>query len=314
MTAIRHLAAACALAAAALTGPPAAAETWRFALIGDTPYSARERAEMPKMLAAIADSGAAAVIHVGDIKSGQQRCDDALFADRQALFATSRIPFVLLPGDNEWSDCHRLTAGEYDPLERLAALRQRFWADDYSLGQQKLRLERQPGGYPEHARFRLGPVLFVTFNLPGGDNRFDPNQPAGGREFANRNAAALAWLHEGFALARQERLAGIVLLFQANPGFKHFAQGLPHAGFADFLEALRDETQKFPGQVVAVHGDTHWNRIDHPLRDRQGNPMARFTRVETFGFPTMGWTLGVIDSKAPGLFRFNNRPWPAPGY
>lgn len=309
----RRFATAIALAAI-LACQPATAETWRFALIGDTPYSAREIAELPKMLDAAADSVAAVVIHLGDIKSGQQRCDDALYAERHALFAASRIPFVLIPGDNEWSDCHRVSAGEYDPLERLAALRRLFWRDDFSLGQKKLHLERQPGNYPEHARFRLGPVLFVSFNLPGGDNNFDRNQPAGGREFAARNPAVLAWLRGSFALARKEKLAGIVLLFQANPGFKHFAQELKHVGFREFLDSLRDETLKFPGQVVAVHGDTHWNRIDHPLRDRQGKPIERFTRVETFGYPTMGWTLGIIDSAAPGLFRFSNRPWPAPGY
>lgn len=299
-----------ALTAAALASLPAGAETWRFALIGDAPYSAHERQELPKMLAAIAGHEVAAIVHVGDIKSGQSRCDDALFADRQALFAASPAPLVLVPGDNEWSDCNRLAAGHYEPRERLAALRRLFWSDDFSLGQTKLRLQRQAGGYPEHARFRLGPVLFATLNLPGSDNNYSPAKPGGGDEFVERNAAVLAWLRDSFALAKKEKLAGVVVLFQANPGFKHFAQGLTHAGFRDFLEALREETQKFPGQVVAVHGDTHWNRVDHPLRDRRGQVLPRFTRVETFGYPTMGWTLGVIDPAAPGLFRFENHPWP----
>ena len=26
---------------------------------------------------------------------------------------------IYTPGDNEWTDCHRLLAGAYDPLERL---------------------------------------------------------------------------------------------------------------------------------------------------------------------------------------------------
>lgn len=301
-----------ALTAAALGSLPADAETWRFALIGDTPYSPHERAELPKMLSAIADHEVTAIVHVGDIKSGQSPCDDALFADRKALFDASRAPLVLVPGDNEWTDCERLPAGHYDPLERLAALRALFWHDDFSLGQRKLRLQRQPGNYPEHARFRIGPVLFTTLNLPGGDNDYHPQWPAGGDEFTARNPAVLAWLRDSFALAKKEKLTGIVLLFQANPGFRHFAQGLTHAGFRAFLETLRDETLKFPGQVVAVHGDTHWNRIDRPLRDRSRRPVARFTRVETFGYPTMGWTLGVIDSEAPGLFRFENHPWPGP--
>ena len=34
---------------------------------------------------------------------------------------------VLTPGDNEWTDCHRVAAGEYQPLERLAKLREVFY-------------------------------------------------------------------------------------------------------------------------------------------------------------------------------------------
>lgn len=67
-------------------------------------------------------------------------------------------------------------------------------------------------------------------------------------EFLERNPVVLAWLQESFALARRDKLAGIVLLFQANPGFAHFSEGLPHRGFRDFLEALRQETLDFPGR------------------------------------------------------------------
>jgi hypothetical protein len=61
---------------------PAQAETWRFALIGDTPYSDYERAELPKMLSAIAERHVEFIAHIGDFKSGSSRCDDALFEDR----------------------------------------------------------------------------------------------------------------------------------------------------------------------------------------------------------------------------------------
>lgn len=288
----------------------AGAETWRFALIGDVPYSDLERAELPVMLEAIADDGVDFVAHVGDFKHGKDRCDDSVFADRYQLFNHSRVPFVFIPGDNEWTDCERLSNGAYDPLERLNKLRSLFWKDDFSLGQKKLRLERQPGAYPEHARFRLGPVLFVTFNLPGGNNNFGMTETPQA-EYSARNPVVLGWLKENFALAQREKLAGIVLLLQANPGFKHFAQGLPHRGYRDFLEMLHSETLNFPGQVVVVHGDSHTSRVDHPLRDAKGKKLARFTRVETFGYPMMGWTRGVIDTDSAELFRFETHSWPA---
>ncbi len=294
---------------AALTVGLAQAEIWRFALIGDTPYSDHERAELPKMLNAIADSHAEFVAHIGDIKHGRDRCDDALFADRYQLFNASRIPFVFVPGDNEWTDCDRVNNGAYDPLERLNALRALFWSSPQSLGQKTLTQARQAGSYPEHARFRLGPVLFVTLNLPGGNNNWGLTETPR-EEWRQRMPVVQAWLKDSFALAKREKLAGVVLLFQANPGFRHFSQGLGHRSYRDFLSLLRDETLAFPGQVVAVHGDTHTSRIDQPLRDAQGKTLANFTRVETHGYPLMGWTKGFIDTEQPRLFRFEAYSWP----
>lgn len=294
-----------------LFGLPATAETWRFALIGDTPYSERERAELPKMMTAIADNPVAFIAHIGDFKKGSDRCDDALFEDRHQLFNSSRIPFVYVPGDNEWTDCDRLSNGAYDPQERLAKLRTLFWQQDRSLGQQSMQLERQPGAYPEHARFSVGPVLFVTLNLPGGNNNWGmTSEPR--PEFLIRNPLVLSWLKESFAQARRDKRSAIVLLFQANPSFKHYAQGFPHRGYREFLDTLRDETLNFPGQVVAVHGDTHISRVDQPLRDRSGRPIQNFVRVETFGYPIMGWTEGIIDNDATNPLRFIIHPWSQP--
>lgn len=291
-----------------LWNPLAVAETWRFALLGDTPYSEYERQEFPKMLEAIGEAQVDLVIHIGDIKSGRDRCDDSLFEDRKALFNASRAPFVFVPGDNEWADCDRISNGSYDPQERLAKLRSLFWSDGRSLGQRRIALENQPGAYPEHARFRLGPVLFVTLNVPGGDNNSGMAE-APRPEFLARNPAVLEWIKEGFSLARRENLTGIVFLMQANPDFKNFARGLPHRGFRDLLTILRRETLDFPGQVLLVHGDTHHHRIDRPLRDEKGETLERFTRVETYGYPFLGWVKAYIDLDAPRLFRFEAHPW-----
>ncbi|HLO64006.1 MAG TPA: hypothetical protein VK165_13690, partial [Azonexus sp.] len=182
---------------------------------------------------------------------------------------------------------------------------------DRSLGQQTMPLERQPGAYPEHARFSLGPVLFVTLNLPGGNNNWGmTGEPR--PEFLTRNPVVLAWLKDGFALARRDKKSAIVLLFQADPNFSHLAQGFPHRGYREFLDVLREETLNFPGQVVAVHGDTHISRVDQPLRDRSGRPIQNFVRVETFGYPIMGWTEGIIDGDATNPLRFATHPWPQP--
>ncbi len=287
------------------------AETWRFAMIGDVPYSNRERQELPGMLRAIADSHVDFIVHVGDFKHGRDRCDDALFADRHALFDAVAVPFVFVPGDNEWTDCERASNGHYDPEERLDALRHLFWSSDESLGKSRLHLTRQSPEMPENSRFRLGPVLFVTLNLPGGNNNRGLTETPR-KEFQARNPKVLAWVKESFVLARKAGLQGIVLFFQANPGFWQHAEGLAQSGYREFLELLVQETRQFPGEVVAVHGDTHHSRIDHPLEDGRGRPLSNFTRVETFGYPRMGWTRGIVDTATPGLFRFEATAWPPP--
>lgn len=301
---------ACLVALLLVFSTASQAEIWRFGLIGDVPYSDYERQELPGMLASMAAQHVDFIAHIGDFKHGKDRCDDHLFEDRYQLFNAVPTAFIFVPGDNEWTDCERLSNGAYDPQERLNKLRKLFWKDDFSLGQKKLAVQRQAGKYREHARFRLGPVLFVTFNLPGGNNNFGLT-PEPSAEFMARNPVTLAWLKESFALARREKLQGVALLFQANPGFKHFSQGFGHRGYREFLETLREETQGFSGQVLVVHGDTHSSRIDQPLRDNLGRRLKNFVRVETFGYPSMGWTGGIIDSDSPTLFRFETHPWPA---
>lgn len=277
----------------------------RFAIIGDTPYTPSERAEFPRMLNAIGQQPMVFVAHIGDIKGGQQRCDDGLYQDRYRLFDASRIPFVYVPGDNEWTDCDRVSNGGYDPLERLTLLRRTFWPTPQTLGQQRFDVERQAGPYPEHLRFRQGDALFITLNLPGGNNNWGLTDTPSA-EYLQRNPYVLSWLRAAFALARAENRSAVVLLFQANPGFKHFSQGLPHRYYADFLNALRDETEHFPGRVIAVHGDTHQAHVDQPLRGKNGKVLANFTRIESYGYPFMGWIEVTLDGAS---LRYEMHPW-----
>jgi len=120
----------------------------------------------------------------------------------------------------------------------------------------------------------------------------------------------LAWLRDSFALARRDKLAGVVVAMQANPGFRQFNRGLGHPGFKQLLETLRAETEAFPGQVLFLHGDTHSHQIDQPLLAGNGETLTRFTRVESYGSPFLGWVKVIVDDQTPGLFRFESHPWP----
>ena len=286
------------------------ADTWRFTVIGDTPYSARERRELPGMLEAITERSErpAFVVHVGDFKLSRERCSDELFRDRLALFDATRVPFVFVPGDNEWTDCRRLIAGHYDELERLQRLRALFFAEPRSLGRQRMALEQQSDAYPEHLRWRIGEVVCATLNVPGPDNNFGSGA-SGSAEFRARNPAVLDWIDAAFIAARRQNARGVVLFMQGNPAFKHDAAGLAHAGYRELLERIRQQTRTFAGQVLLVHGDTHWQRVDRPLHDG-AEKLVNFTRLESFGYPFMGWVDVTVDSDDARLFRFTAHPLP----
>ena len=283
------------IAALALVCSTGAGADFSFALLGDTPYGTGEEATFVEMLREIDREDVAFVVHVGDFKNGWTSCADMVFAQRRALFDASAHAFVYLPGDNEWTDCHRTFAGGYDPLERLAALRARFFGGATSLGRAPLGLARQSDSaaapqYPEHVRWQHGGVVFVALNFPGGDN--NARMP---EESAARTAAALAWMEQSFALARREDARGIVVLMQANPFLR---SGNPRRGFQTLLAALAQETSAFDGAVLLGHGDTHIYRVDQPLKHPQsGKLLANFTRAEVFGSPDVNWLrVRVVES------------------
>ena len=198
-------------------------------------------------------------MHLGDIGASARACNDEWLAARKRQFERIRHPFVLVPGDNEWSDCK-------EPLRRLAAWRSMFCVSP-------LKLERQKGEYCEHVRWQAGGYVFVVLNVPGSNNHL--RHP----EHAPRMRAVFAWLDEAAALAA--RREGLVILMQANP-FVTF----PRDGYAALREKLKQIAQQMPGRVVLAHGDTHVYRDDEPL------PGLR--RVEVWGSPFVGWLRAAI--------------------
>ncbi len=260
-----------------------AAGGFTFGAFGDTPYTWFEEAHFPALVAEMNREDLAFVVHVGDFRGGGSPCSDELFLQRKRWFDTIRHPFIFVPGDNEWKDCGSPRTGGYDPLERLGKLRELFFQGELSLGQRRIRLERQPGGYPEHARWRHEGVLFVSLNVPGHDN----NALHMPEEFRSRSAAVDQWLEQSFAMARRDRLRAVVVLMQANPWFGGTWADI---GFRDLLRRFSAESRAFDGEVLLVHGDTHRYRVDQPLRDpATGTPVTNFTRVEVFGSHNINW-------------------------
>lgn len=282
-----------------------------FGLIGDLPYTSEQDAKFVNLINEINQKKLAFVVHDGDFKSGSTLCDDKTFYQRKQLFQTFRAPFIFIPGDNEWTDCHRANNGSYNPLERLAKLRGIFFQGSESLGQRTLRLVRQSeqaqySKFRENVRWIYGDVMFIGLNIPGSNNNFG-RTPEADAEYVERNAANLAWMREGFNIARN-RSRGIMLVIQANPGFELPPTDPNRTGYNDFLAVLETETLAFSKPVVLVHGDTHSFQIDKPLfGSKSKSRIENFTRVETFGSPDVHWLKASVDFRDPNLFSFRQR-------
>ena len=284
---------------------------YSFAIVGDAPYNAWEESRFAQMLDEINQENVAFVVHIGDIKSGGSPCSDELYQERKKLFDASRHPFVLVPGDNDWTDCHRKGAGGYDPLERLKKLRQVFYPDENSLGQIALKLERQSDrsdvrfrDYRENVRWAVDGVLFIGLNVPGSNNNFGRTAQMDA-EHAERGAANATWLRQGFELAHNKGYAAVFVLIQANPDFdlSYLRRTNRADGYAAFKHDLLAHTLAFGKPVVLVHGDTHHFRVDQPLFDPATlKRVDHFTRIESFGSPLVNWIKVSIDPENPKLF------------
>lgn len=297
-----------------------------FGLWGDMPYKkAGDGPKLPAVLQSINQSDILFSLYDGDIKDGSSKCTDDVYVDTLKMFNSMTRPVVYVPGDNEWTDCHRSNNGGFDALERLSHLRKVMFPAANSLGQSTMVLEHQGKlgeKFVENTRFSYGGVVFVGINQPGSNNnvvmsekecknksaRDNAQCDAANAEHLERDAANVLWMQASFAAARAQSAAGIVLVTQGDPGFdlpetEEFDEST-HAsvsGYRNFMAKLTEQTELFKGQVLFVHGDTHYFKLDKPLY--QPNKMlTNFTRLQTFGSPSLHWVRVTVDTTSANVF------------
>ena len=175
---------------------------------GTTPTDTAEFEATPAFISAVnADPDVSGVIHVGDIHSGKQYCTETYDRSIQALWNSFADPLVYTPGDNEWTDCHKVGEGggaynattgqisyvtdpttgqpvDYasgNPLANLALIRSIFFAQPgRTLGSGTLHVLSQADAYDrryptdkqfvENVVWSQKDTVFVTIDVPGGSN------------------------------------------------------------------------------------------------------------------------------------------------
>ena len=283
---------------------PPGPEAFSFGVMGDTPYNEREEPVFVETIARMNGEALAFVVHVGDIKSGTTPCTDELFLRRKAQFDASLHPFVLTPGDNDWTDCRRKKDGRYDVLERLQAVRRIFFAQADSLGTRHMATDSQAqcleagmpcacGPFPENRLWENHAIVFVTINVPGSNNNRGYDA-ASDREADCRDRANLAWLAKAERRAANAR--ALVVFTQAN-----IWVGRDRV-YAVYEEELVHIAGRLNKPVLFIHGDTHLYRSDTPFKARDGTPLANPSRLEVYGSPFVGWVKVDVDASRPQVF------------
>jgi hypothetical protein len=296
-------------------GLPSIAEerVFHFCALGDMPYELPEDLKrFDHVIEAINAQSPAFTAHVGDTKSGGSPCSDEAMERAWKSFSKFDHPLVYTPGDNEWTDCHRAAAGGMDPLERLSALREQFFAGSSTLGGgESFDMLIQSDNYRwdrfvENRLWLIQEVVFATLHLVGSQNNNQDEIPGAVAEFRERDAANEAWLADIFELAIARKSPGLCLFIHANP-FGNSGESGWNAGFIRFLTQLRELTVAYGGPVLLVHGDSHVFRIDKPLK-RVGTSrdnIENFTRLEVFGARNMHAVRVDVYPRSVPVFRIS---------
>ncbi|HKC29841.1 MAG TPA: metallophosphoesterase [Jatrophihabitans sp.] len=305
---------------------------YTFAVIGDIPYGDAQIANFPNVVAQInADKSVQWVNHLGDIKNGSSVCSDEYFQMIKNDFDQFKDPFVYTVGDNEWTDCHRPNNGGYNPLERLAKVRDVFFpTPGQTLGQDPARVRSQADqGIPENVRWEKADVSFAAADVVGSNNSLAPwtgntaPTPEQTAEVLARTSATIQEFHDAFAAARKHHDSAVALLIQAdmfdptvtNPAYADYY------GFTPIVAAIAREANAFRGQVYLFNGDSHVYNDDQPLAAGSKwldfyhvtQPASNLTRVTVDGSTDVNNYLRVtVHEHGPQVLTWERVPFNTP--
>ncbi len=250
-------------------------KTFSFVALGDQPYNLPDDGiKFDRLIAAVNKLKPAFTLHVGDIKSARIPCSNEIFNQALAQLQTFEGALVYTIGDNEWTDCHRKLAGGFDPRERLAKLRQVFFAD---------------------------PAQYV----PGSNNGFEAQDPESAKEFFVRDKANVAWIAGAFVEAEATSAKAVVLFMHADFDESRLANGaMPRqSGFLQTLDAIEAGAKRFGKPVLLIHGDEHFLSLT-PLRNSNGERMPNVLKLMVYGETLVHAVRVLVDPDSPGVFGF----------
>ncbi|WP_277188295.1 hypothetical protein, partial [Caballeronia sp. BR00000012568055] len=303
--------------------------TLSFAVVSNALTRSSDEPAVRSMLDAIGrDRNLSFIVYDGNVKGGNEPCRDSIYQSRHDLLDASRTPVVLLLGQHDWADCGLVHPGGYDPVERLDFVRQLFFPDANSLGQNPLTLARESDvarfrTYREIVRWQDQGVAFIGLNVPSPNNYY---LTAGGRngEFEDRAVATGFWIEHAAETARRSEMRALVIILQGDPDFGRYERrerfawlrfsrsNQPRDGFLELKRSLVKAAETFRGPVIVIHGtetpEPNGFHIDQPLRNDKGITVTNLTRVAiAFKKPQSQWLEVQTDAQWHPPFRLRVR-------
>ena len=288
----------------------AQAEAFKFVALGDMPYSQpADFVRFERLIKVINSKKNAFSIFVGDTKSGDTPCSNEHVHKMTGYFNSFTSPLIYSVGDNEWTDCHRILAGAYDPLERLEHIRNSQFNSSNSFGRSKLKLQRQAdvmptfSTYVENSLWIRDNFLFVNLHIPGSNNNLGRDEESN-KEYLLRNQANLAWINHSFDLAKEKNYAGIIFAFQADIFYSTETANGSNSGYRETVATFRERSENLPIPILLIHGDSHQLKIDNPLIGSKKKALENVYRLEVMGADRVQAVEVQVDSKESSPFSF----------
>lgn len=308
---------------------PAAAESFKFIALGDVPYYPRNASEKKigdidgeydELITAINARVPAFTVHVGDTKSGKTKCSEEQLGNELARMGTFASPLIYTPGDNEWTDCQpddgsgdNKANKDGGPRGWLRRIRELYFADNHSLGGDKIGLVRQGAtkddpktSYVENARFRLDDVVVATVHVVGSNNGFVADDFDAVEEFMRRDRADRTWLNATFAEAEATKAKAVIIALHGDIfrlGYdekkkKDKAEFPRHSGHKNIGEEIVARAKQFGKPVLLVYGDSHTYTVCRPFQKVAPNLQA----VQVFGEDDINAVEITVDRDAKDAF------------